>query len=481
MPHAGNSALADADAADIIALFASRLCFDDLPSEIVNQTKQSIVDTVGIALAGASLGEGSREMIAYAASQGGAPVASVWSANSLTTPTMAALVNGALARVLDFDDIIDFPQVHIAACIVPAALAIAESRPHPVDGSRLIAAIAAGAELQARLAGAIAPYLDVHEFPKLQPTQIFGYFAAALGAGLLLELTPDRLTDALGLALMQSAGTQELVVHSAVSVGKGIYSGFSAQGGVQSALMASSGIVARGHVLDGTAGLFAAHYGGRYDRDALVGGLGHTFLSATRCFKLKPGTLVAHAFVEAALQAKSALKADAGAIAYVMLRVGPWGKAMCEPLAMRRRPQTSAAAMNNIPFCVATALVNGGVQITDFEAGGRERSDVLAMVDRIQYALDESLANARGLEPGIVELTTADGRKCSKRVDHPRGHHRRPASDEELARKFRDNLIQAGNTSEHATAFLARVEALEGETDIRDLVNGLRKDLDDGE
>lgn len=481
MPHAGNSAPAETDAAEIVAHFASSLRFDDLPSEIVNQSKQSIIDTVGIALAGAKLGEGTRELIAYGASQGGAPVASVWSANSRTAPTTAALVNGALARALDFDDIIDFPQVHIAACVVPAALAVAESRLRPVTGSRLIAAIAAGAELQARLAGAVAPFLDLQKFPKLQPTQVFGYFAAALTAGLLLELTPNQLTDALGLALMQSAGTQELVVHSAQSVGKGIYSGFSAQGGVQSALMASFGIVARGRILEGEAGLFAAHYGGHYDRNTLVGDLGSVYCSAKRCFKLQPGTLVAHAFVEAALEAKNALGLETADIAEVTLRVGRWGKAMCEPMPMRRRPQTASAAMNNIPFCVAKGLVNGRVRIADFESVGREQPEVLAMVDRVNYTVDVSLVDKRGLEPGIVVLTAADGRTSSKRVPYPRGHHCRPASASELADKFRDNLAQAGKIPQRATAFIARVEGLEGEADVRDLISGLQKAIDNGQ
>jgi len=462
--HAGR------DAAEVFAAFASALQFDDLPDHIVVQAKLTIVDTVGVALAGAVRGEGAREVAAYAAAQGGIPAARVWSSGRPTTAVLAALVNGASARVLDFDDIVDYPQVHIAACVVPAAIAAAEAQRQPVSGKKLITALAAGAELQARLAAAIAPFLDLRSFPKLQPTQMFGYFSAALTAGLLLDFSPDKLLDALGLALMQAAGTQELVVHSPISVGKGIYSGFSAQGGVQAAMMAHYGVVARGRIWDGAAGMFAAHYDGRYDRDALVAELGTTYYSSRRCFKMQPATLASHAFVEAALEAKHELDVAVEDIASVRLIVGPWSQAMCEPLQLRRRPQTSSAAMNNIPFCVAKALANGRIEIEDFEAEGRTQTEALVMVDRITYELDPSLGETRTLEPGTVILTAADGRVCRKRVDYPLGHYLRPVESTALIKKFHRNLASAGNPAIHADDFVARVWAMDHEQDVRDLI-----------
>jgi hypothetical protein len=59
----------------------------------------------------------------------------------------------------------------------------------------------------------------------------------------------------------------------------------SNQGGVQSALMAHHGVLAKGEPLEGRAGLFAAYYGGRYDADPLVSELGTRFVSLDRCVK----------------------------------------------------------------------------------------------------------------------------------------------------------------------------------------------------
>jgi 2-methylcitrate dehydratase PrpD len=475
MPERDDSDGEGADASAVFAEFALALRPDDLPAEVVVQTKQAIIDTVGVAFAGAALGEGAREVMVYAEAQRGTGHSSVWPTAGRTNPALAAFVNGVLARVLDSDDIIDHPQVHIGCCVLPAAIAVAEASDRPVSGARFISSVAAASELQARLAVAIAPSAVAKGFPALQPTQIFGYFSAALAAGLLLDLAIDPLLDALGLALMQAAGTQELVVHSPASVGKGIYSGFSAQGGVQAAFMAAHGVRARGRIWDGAAGLFTAYYGGRYDRAALTEKLGAEFYSLRRCFKMQPGTLVAHAFVEAALAAKVELGAAAADIASVVLQVGPWGRAMCEPVPMRRRPRTSSAAMNNIPFCVAKALVNGRVELADFEAEGRRQPAALAMVDRISHAVGPSLAADGGLEPGIVTITAADGRMSSKRVDYPRGHYRRPTGASDIIGKFRQNLAHAGNLPIDPDAFIARVDALEGDPDVRDLISRLWK------
>jgi 2-methylcitrate dehydratase PrpD len=154
----------------------------------------------------------------------------------------------------------------------------------------------------------------------------------------------------------------------------------------------------------------------------------------------------------------------------VRLVVGPWGQAMCEPLQIRRRPETSSAAMNNIPFCVAKALVNGRIEIKDFEAEGREQAEALAIVDRVTYELDASLGEMRALEPGTVILSAADGRVCRKRVDYPRGHYLRPVDSAALIEKFHCNLASAGNPPIHADEFVARVWAMEHEQDARDLI-----------
>ena len=467
----GAPAATIADPTIALADFAARLRFADIPPAVIAHAKEAVLDTLGVAFAGAGLGEGIEEIVRFAATQGGAPEATIWSTGQRVAAGAAALANATIARALDYDDILESPQVHVSVCVVPAAFAIAERQPAPVDGKTFLTALVVGSELQCRLAAAIRGQ-GADAFPVLQPTQIFGYFSAAAACGHLLALTPEAMQSAFGLALMQAAGTQEMVVHSPRSVGKSLYAAFSNQGGLASAAMAQCGVLAQGAVFGGKAGLFQAYYGGRYDPDSLTAGLGSSFLSTQRCIKAIPGTLVSHAFVEAAQQIMARDRLAPSDIAEIRAHVGSWGQTMCEPLEMRRRPPSASAAMNNIPFMVAKAVANGTVALTDFDADGRRQDEALRMAARFQYLPEPSLANPGGLEPGVLDIVTHDGRVHNARVDQPRGHPSRPLTFDEVAEKFRANARHAPAplVASVGDAIIDRVRHLEEIADVAALV-----------
>jgi 2-methylcitrate dehydratase PrpD len=456
-----------------LAQFAADTDYQALPEDVIAHTKLAILDTLGVALAGSALGEGCEGVLAYAAAQSGSGPARVWASGRSMSTGLAAFCNAAHARCLDYDDIIENPQIHVAVCIVPAAFAMAESQGGPVSGRRLLAATAIGSEIQSRLGAAIARTQDASSFPVMLSTQVFGYFAAAATAGHLLGLDARRMESALGLAMMQAAGTEEMVVHAPESVGKCIYAGFSNQGGIQAALMAANNVPALGCALEGQAGLFEAYYGGRFNGEALTGWLGQRYEATRRCFKSQPGTLVSHAFAEAALIVMRREGLTPADIFETRLRVGGWGRAMCEPIDIRRNPPTAAAAMNSIPFIVAKAIVNGKVSLTDFQASGREQVASREMAERVRCFHDSSLDNPLGLEPGLIEIVTMDGRVFAQRVDKPRGHPSRPLSFDDMARKFRDNAGYAVSplTPARLDQVIDQVAHLDRSPDVRILLD----------
>ena len=164
---------------------------------------------------------------------------------------------------------------------------------------------------------------------------------------------------------------------------------------------------------------------------------------------MMPGTLVSHAFAEAALRVLAEQDLAPAEVDRVRLHVGPWGNVMCEPSEMRRRPPSASAAMNSIPFIVAKAIVNGKVALGDFGQGGRSQSDALEIAARIEHVADPDLANPGGLEPGVVELRSKSGTSYWMRVDRPRGHPSRPVHfTGDIAEKFRDNARHAARPLE---------------------------------
>jgi 2-methylcitrate dehydratase PrpD len=463
------------DSVEAFVRFACKTRFHDLPSEVIDVTKRAILDTLGVAMAASGIGDGCNEVVDFAMSQAGRPEATIWSNGRRVCASMAALANGALARALDYDDLMDSPQAHVSVCTVPAALAMAERSREPVSGRELLVALAVACEIQHRLALAMVRGHDADSFPVLLATQIFGYFSAAAVAGRLLQLSLEKMQSAFGLALMQAAGTEEMVVHSAKSMGKCIYAAFSNQGGVQAAMLADHGVVAQGEILDGTAGLFAAYYRRHYDRTILAQGLGSIYLSTARCFKFWPGTLITHPFIEAAIKLVAQNGIKPRDIAAVRTRVGVWGRAMSEPLEERKHPPTSAAGMNSLPFILGKVLANGTVRLGDFKGRSRKQPAAIAIAEKFSYGYEPEFNSTTGLEGGRLEIETTDGRRHAVAIELPRGHPARPLSFDEVSAKFAQNIKYAAVVPNfrRVETIIDRVRNLDKAADARGLVAGL--------
>jgi 2-methylcitrate dehydratase PrpD len=473
--------LQDKGSGDRLCDFAATLDFAELPQDVREQNKLAILDVFGDAIAGAHFAEGAKEVRGYALSAGSGGRSTLWATGERCAAGLAALVNATHARGLDYDDIIPFPQIHVSVHVVPALAALTEDREATTTGRDFLTAMVVGCELQARLTRAIAPFFG-SGLPSLLSSQIFGYFSAALACARLMRLDPPASRSALGLALMHAAGTEEMVVHATRSMGKIIYAGLSNQGGLQCAMMAAAGITAEGDALTGQAGLFAALYGGRFDDSALTEQLGSEFYSLNRCFKSAPGTLAAHSFAEAAILLKQDLGVSADDIQRIVLHVGSWGRAMCEPIELRRHPPSASAAMNSIPFVVAKAVANGAVDLSDFQEAGRAQAATSSIASRIHYEFSKALSKTDGLEQATVEFVMSNGSAFRKTVHVPLGHPERPLSREQAIAKFRQNAAFSDHPDLIARTdqIAERVLNLENETDIAAFIGAMFAKNNDG-
>lgn len=473
--------LQDKGAGDRLCDFAAALDFAELPQDVREQNKLAILDIFGDAIAGSHFSDGAKEIRTYALSTGGGGRSTLWATGERCAPGSAALVNATDARGLDYDDIIPFPQIHVSVHVVPALAALVEDRKATTTGGEFLTAMVVGCELQARLARAIAPFFG-SDLPSLLSSQIFGYFSAALACARLMRLDPSASRSALGLALMHAAGTEEMVVHATRSMGKILYAGLSNQGELQCAMMAAAGITAEGDALTGRAGLFAALYGGRFDEAALTEQLGSAYYSLNRCFKSAPGTLAAHSYAEAAILLKQEFGVSADEIEKIVLHVGGWGRAMCEPIELRRHPPSASAAMNSIPFVVAKAVANDAVDLSDFREVGRAQAAASSIASRIDYEFSPALSKTDGLEQATVEFVMSNGSTSRKTVHVPLGHPERPLSREQAIAKFRRNVAFSDRRDLVARAdqIAERILKLENEPDIAAFIGTMFAKNNDG-
>ena len=177
-----------------LAKFLSEAQFSDLDETAVHAGKRGVLDWLGCAIAGSghpTLGK----LIDTLVDLGGARNATVICRDLKLGTIEAALVNGQMGHVLDYDDThMGGVVLHNSSPTLPAIFALAERQ--VVSGRDLLTAYALAFEAGVRT-GQAAPD---HRKCGWHLTGTLGTFAAAAATGRLLGLNAEQMTYALGIA-----------------------------------------------------------------------------------------------------------------------------------------------------------------------------------------------------------------------------------------------------------------------------------------
>ena len=180
-----------------IAEAAHGIGFDALPSEVLRHARLLALDTRLVAMAGAVQPD-VEAVAALTRRTGGAAESPLWSCGTRVPTAEAAFVNALAASALDYDSLHE--NVHPDAIVLASAWSLAAATRATMGD--LLRAYVLGSELVCRLA-------DATTGPQKGWTigAVLGTFGSALAASLLLKLSPERTTNALGLCLSMAAGS----------------------------------------------------------------------------------------------------------------------------------------------------------------------------------------------------------------------------------------------------------------------------------
>jgi 2-methylcitrate dehydratase PrpD len=131
------------------------------------------------------------------------------------------------------------------------------------------------------------------------------------------------------------------------------------------------------------------------------------------------------------------------------------------PLPRRYRPQTVVDAQFSIPYAFATALVTGGVALSDFSDSALRRPDVLTVAGCVVVGIDPELDAAHGREvsPARARATLRDGRRLEVTVMQPLGGPGRALGRDDLVRKFRACCAWGSRSPAHTERLLGVISA----------------------
>src|SRR5438552_2228692 len=195
-----------------VAQFVSDTTLAQIPDDVLELGKKSILDGLGLALAG-SMAESGTLVLKYLQNLGLEQTGTRVLGSGMRVPArFAAFANGVSIHADDFDDTqlaaakdrVYGLLTHPTAPALPAVLALAERA--RLDGRAVTTAYQIAVEVECKIAEAILPR---HYQQGFHTTATCGAIGAAAGASRLLELDREATRRALSLAASQAGGLRE--------------------------------------------------------------------------------------------------------------------------------------------------------------------------------------------------------------------------------------------------------------------------------
>ncbi|MEM9012280.1 MAG: MmgE/PrpD family protein [Pseudomonadota bacterium] len=367
----------------------------------------------------------------------------------------AVLVNGAAGHALDYDDVNAEMRGHPTVPLAPVVLALGAVQGTP--GRAVLEAFVAGYEA-ACLIGAMTG--DGHYDAGFHATGTVGTFGAAAAAGHLLQLAPEAMERAFGLAAAQAAGLKSMFGTDA----KPFHAGKAAVNGLLAAQLAAGGATAAAGSLEAPQGFFATQCPGA--EAVLPGPRAEGRLAVTQTlFKYHAACYLTHSVIEAAARLRTEDGVRPEDIARLELHVADTLRSVCDLAA----PETGLEVKFSVRHLAAMGLTGRDTAALDaYTADIARDPELVTLRERIELhprpgGFDAAARVVARLVDGTVREVAHDVAIPTTDLD---------AREARLLAKAR--LLMAPVIGEERTeAALDQLSHLDGAASIEGLMEGL--------
>jgi 2-methylcitrate dehydratase PrpD len=426
-----------------LAEFTAAFSLSQAPAQVLSNAKLAILDCLGVAVlaTGQEIGGALKHFAGAHAGQG---PCTVWGTRLTVNSRDAALINGALAHGLDFDD-----RNHSSTYSLAAPLASTEE--NDLSGAKLLEGFIVGREIRNSLDS-----MFVHRGSGVGPgargwhsNGVLGPIASACAVAKALDLDAQTTLTAVGLATASSGA----LTRDGGTMAKPFRTGHAAATGLTCVLLAKSGFSADHTALEGRYGLLEAMGPLPAEVISSLGrNLGKTFnLAEPIRVKQFASCSASHGGVEAMLRLLRRHPFRPDDVESISCDLKPY------PL-VRERPKRGVEGRFSMPFCLALSIIHGTIRPNDFTDENVADPVVQDLMRRTGHAATGPLA---------VEL------KNGQRLEEP---IERPTNVVELSaveKKFHD-CVAGVLPKAQAQAVAEAVDKLEQLPSIRHLTQNLR-------
>ena len=356
----------------------------------------------------------------------------VWGTGRRLSAPHAALVNGTLVQSFELDDVHRVGVMHVGAVTLPGVLAAAELQP-AISGRDLLVAAVAGYEIGPRVGLCMGPE---HIGEGWHSGATLGVFSSAAGSAAALRLPAEQVVHALGIAGTQSAGLMAAQFGAMV---KRMHAGRSAQSGLYGALLAQRGFTGITDVFENEYGGFCTTFSrstDQFDRVELTSGLGERFETTRIALKFYSCVGSNHTTLDAIRILQARQPFGPHDVERVTVQAS---QVTVDHVGWPYRPDGMTSAQLNLPYCVATLLLEGDVFVDQFAEELVADPARMALSRRVDVVEDPAItARGRSYRHMVhVEILLKDGTVMAQTVEAPRGSEHAFASEADVIAKFR--------------------------------------------
>jgi 2-methylcitrate dehydratase PrpD len=412
-----------ADPSELLATYIENLSHPGVPPEAITTAKRSIIDAIGVMMAGLEEEPANLTSEFIKLHSGDGPN-TIYKSGVTASPMDAALVHGTALHALDFDDTSAATYGHPSAAMVPALLSISET--DNSSGPDLLTAYVAGFETQSLIAG---PILESHYSAGWHTTATLGVFGATAATAKLLDLSSQKIRHSLNMAASMASGLKS----NFGSMTKPLHAGHAARSGLTATLLAKEGFTAAPTAMSDDGGFFELY---NDESEADVSAVRPTndewfILEKGIHLKKYPSCHYTHSIIESVIELATNHDIEPNEVE----RIHVIGSPGAVDTADITYPETGLEGKFSVPFLVACAILFRTIRLDTFVKEKVSDEQVRELMERVTFDTNEE--RSYGSLSSDLEIRTQDGEQYV--VDNavaPGLHGINPLTESELQEKF---------------------------------------------
>lgn len=430
----------------------------DIPEEVKLHGKRSFYNWMGVAI-GAANHPSVDMVLGLKEDINSAEQVSIFGRPEKVDLLLGSLINGMSSHIFDYDDTHLDTIHHPSGPVAPVVLALAEKM--NISGEKALHAFILGCEVELRIANSVYPS---HYQLGYHITSSTGVFGSAVAAGLLLDLTEEQMTWALGIAGTQSFGLREMFG----TMTKPFHPGKAAQNGLMAALLAKKNFTSSTEVLEAKRG-FANVLAPEHDLSKVNVKWGEQWELLKNAFKPYACGIVLHPSIDACIALGKQVAADQ--VERIELIVNPY----VLELTGKPTPPTGLAGKFSIYHTGAIAFLEGDAGEEQYADEKVVDAKVVEFRSKIHPKVDETMKEEEVMATAYLK----DGSKVEHVVKNATGSIENPMTDKDLAKKFKKltTSIIGNEQVEELTEVFYKMDQLDNLNELIKLTNPNKQEI----